>query len=66
MHYQTYKYLEMRTCWNSDTGETWGEFDERVFLKHLAQNTPYLRKLLDEFFYIPDEYKDFLREKLRV
>jgi AcrR family transcriptional regulator len=41
-------------------------FDERVFLMHFAQQNPYYRTLTHERFFTPDEYRDFLREKLRA
>jgi len=41
------------------------KFDERVFLMHFAQLNPYYRTLIDENFFTPDEYREFLRDKLR-
>ena len=41
------------------------KFDERVFLMHLAQLNPYYRTLIDERFFTPEEYRQFLREKLQ-
>jgi len=41
-------------------------FDERVFLMHFAQLNPYYRTLIDERFFTPEEYRDFLRDKLRA
>ena len=41
------------------------KFDERVFFMVFAQQNPYYRTLIDEKFFTPEEYKEFLIEKLR-
>jgi len=41
-------------------------FDERVFFMVFAQQNPYFRTLIDETFFTPEEYKEFLIEKLRA
>jgi len=41
-------------------------FDERVFFMVFAQQNPYYRTLIDEKFFTPEEYKEFLIEKLRA
>lgn len=41
-------------------------FDERMFLMHFAQLNPYYRTLIDDRFFTPEEYREFLREKLRA
>ena len=41
-------------------------FDERVFFMVFAQQNPYYRTLIDETFFTPEEYKEFLIEKLRA
>jgi hypothetical protein len=40
--------------------------DRRVFLMVLALQNPYYRALLGEQGFTEDEYRDFLREKMRV
>lgn len=42
------------------------KFDERVFFMVFAQQNPYYRTLIDEKFFTPEEYKEFLIEKLRA
>jgi AcrR family transcriptional regulator len=42
------------------------KFDERVFFMVFAQQNPYYRTLIDEKFFTPDEYREFLLEKLRA
>jgi AcrR family transcriptional regulator len=42
------------------------KFDERVFLMHFAQLNPYYRTLIDDRFFTPEEYREFLREKMRA
>ena len=42
------------------------KFDERVFFMVFAQQNPYYRTLIDEKFFTPEEYKEFLIEKLRT
>jgi len=42
------------------------KFDERVFFMVFAQQNPYYRTLIDEKFFTPEEYKEFLFEKLRA
>jgi AcrR family transcriptional regulator len=42
------------------------KFDERVFFIVFAQQNPYYRTLIDEKFFTPDEYREFLLEKLRA
>jgi len=41
-------------------------FDERVFFMVFAQQNMYYRTLIDETFFTPEEYKEFLIEKLRA
>jgi AcrR family transcriptional regulator len=41
-------------------------FDERVFFMVFAQQNPYYRTLIDETFFTPDQYRDFLLEILRI
>jgi AcrR family transcriptional regulator len=42
------------------------KFDKRVFFMVFAQQNPYYRTLIDEKFFTPDEYREFLLEKLRA
>lgn len=42
------------------------KFDERFFFMVFAQQNPYYRTLIDEKFFTPEEYKEFLIEKLRA
>jgi AcrR family transcriptional regulator len=42
------------------------DFDERFFFMVFAQQNPYYRTLIDEKFFTPDEYREFLLEKLRA
>jgi AcrR family transcriptional regulator len=42
------------------------KFDERVFFMVFAQQNPYYRTLIDEKFFTPEEYNEFLIEKLRA
>jgi AcrR family transcriptional regulator len=62
----------MVTLWNDDLdvleekmapGE---EFDRRFFTMVLSQQTPYYRTLFEEKFFTVEEFRDFLREKLRI
>jgi len=41
-------------------------FDDRFFFMVFAQQNPYYRTLIDEKFFTPDQYRDFLLEKLRI
>lgn len=42
------------------------DFDERFFFMVFAQQNPYYRTLIDEKFFTPDEYREFLLEKMRA
>jgi AcrR family transcriptional regulator len=42
------------------------EFDRRFFTMVLSQQTPYYRTLFEEKFFTVEEFRDFLREKLRI
>ena len=42
------------------------KFDDRFFFMVFAQQNPYYRTLIDEKFFTPDEYREFLLEKLRA
>jgi AcrR family transcriptional regulator len=42
------------------------DFDERFFFMVFAQQNPYYRTLIDEKFFTPDEYREFLLKKMRA
>ena len=42
------------------------EFDRRFFTMVLSQQSPYYRTLFEDKFFTVEEFRDFLREKLRI